>query len=242
MDIEGMGDETVKLLFENEFISSLADIYKLKMRAEAIAQLPGMGEKSVAALLASIEQSKSRGLARLIPAIGVRSIGNTVGKKLASKFGSWDSTRIFANAENLTSIAGFGPNLINAIVEFVNDKSIIDLFDQFFSYGVSLTHVTEEVVEPIKLKGDIVLEWKHICVTGAYEVDNKKLKREDLEAKLESSGVKIQSSVTKTTDLLLIGNKPTKAKIDKANALNKPVMTLEQMCSHLGVSPSTFVS
>ena len=203
MDIQGLGDKIIQQLTEKGLVKSVADIYSLRM--DDFMKLDRMGEKLAGNILASIEKSKDTTLARLIYALGIRHVGEHISHVLAEHFGSMDKLRT-ASLEELQETNEVGPQVAQSIRSFFDQKINIEVMDRLFTGGVS---VGGERPRPgTKLRG------KSFVFTGALE----RYEREEASRIVESLGAKTSSSVSRTTDYVVVGKEPG-TKLQKAEEL-----------------------
>lgn len=203
MDIQGLGDKIIQQLTEKGLVKSVADIYSLRM--DNFMKLDRMGEKLASNVLASIEKSKDTKLARLIYALGIRHVGEHISHVLAEHFGSMDKLRT-ASLEELQETNEVGPQVAQSIRSFFDQKINIEVIDRLFAGGVS---VGGERPRPgTKLRG------KSFVFTGTLE----RYEREEASRIVESLGGKTSSSVSRTTDYVVVGKEPG-TKLQKAEEL-----------------------
>ena len=203
MDIQGLGDKIIQQLTEKGLVKSVADIYSLRM--DNFMKLDRMGEKLASNVLASIEKSKDTKLARLIYALGIRHVGEHISHVLAEHFGSMDKLRT-ASLEKLQETNEVGPQVAQSIRSFFDQKINIEVIDRLFAGGVS---VGGERPRPgTKLRG------KSFVFTGMLE----RYEREEASRIVESLGGKTSSSVSRTTDYVVVGKEPG-TKLQKAEEL-----------------------
>lgn len=220
MDIDGMGPAVVKLLLSENLIRSIADLYAL--RAESIAELDRMGEKSAKNLIAAIETSKSRGLDRLIYALGIRGIGEKAAKSLASHFGSIDAL-FEATAEELVTIEDFGQIMAENILEFFAHPQTKSLINALKAAGVNTTFKIE--------KADTSFAGMTFVLTGTLPT----LSRDAATAIIERHGGKASSSVSAKTTYVVAGEKAG-SKLIKAQNLGVSVIDEETLLKMAGES------
>lgn len=195
MDIDGLGKDIVKRFVEEKIISSITDIYQLDY--ERILQLDGWKEKSVNNLKSSIEKSKENPIWRLITALGIRHVGTTMAKKIASQvghvkdFAEWDTERLIA-------LDDVGPKVAESIHEFFSDESNIRLLTTLGELGVNLENKTSTNSEEI-LSGK--LQGKSFLFTGSLSL----FTREEAQELVEKNGGKNLSSVSSKLDFLVVG-------------------------------------
>lgn len=203
MNIEGMGPAVVKSLISAGLVKDISDLYSLK--TEEVEPLERMGKKSAEKLILSIENSKSRGLDKLIYALGIRNIGEKAAKSLASHFE--DIENLFsATKEELVSIEDFGEVTADDVINFFSHSQTKELVEKLKSAGVKTRYEKEK-------KGDI-LGGLTFVLTGTLPA----LSRSDASKIIESYGGKCASSVSKNTDFVLAGD-AAGSKLTKAEAL-----------------------
>jgi DNA ligase (NAD+) len=212
MDIDGLGEETVDMLFSKKLIRNYADLYELT--AEQLSPLERLGEKSASNIVRSIRESLNVPFSRVLFALGIRHVGETVAKTIASRFRSIDEL-IKADPENLTSVNEIGPRIASSITSFFADEDNIRIIDRLRSYGIKLS-AEEGTAEPVsdKLKG------KSIVISGLFV----KHSREEYKAMIEKHGGKNSSSVTGSTSFILAGDDMGPSKREKALKLGIRVM------------------
>ncbi len=201
MDIEGLGPQVVELLIENKLISSISDLYKLK--AEDVECLDRMGKKSAENLISAIEKSKSRGLERLLFALGIRQVGEVAAEEIAKHFRTLDNI-IAASADELAAINDIGDITACAIVDFFKEERILALIEELREAGLLFDAVKEK-------KADTFAGMTFV-LTGTLPT----LKRDEAAELIKERGGKVSSSVSKKTSVVLAGeeagSKLTKAK------------------------------
>lgn len=203
MNIEGMGPAVVKSLISAGLVKDISDLYSLK--TEEVEPLERMGKKSAEKLILSIENSKSRGLDKLIYALGIRNIGEKAAKSLASHFD--DIENLFsATKEELVSIEDFGEITADDVINFFSHSQTKELVEKLKSAGVKTRYEKEK-------KGDI-FKGLTFVLTGTLPT----LSRSEAGKIIESYGGKCASSVSKNTDFVLAGD-AAGSKLTKAEAL-----------------------
>ena len=203
MNIEGMGPAVVRSLISAGLVKDISDLYSLK--TEEVEPLERMGKKSAEKLILSIENSKSRGLDKLIYALGIRNIGEKAAKSLASHFE--DIENLFsATKEELVSIEDFGEITADDVINFFSHSQTKELVEKLKSAGVKTRYEKEK-------KGDIFGGLTFV-LTGTLPT----LSRSEASKIIESYGGKCVSSVSKNTDFVLAGD-AAGSKLTKAEAL-----------------------
>ncbi|HET8796170.1 MAG TPA: NAD-dependent DNA ligase LigA, partial [Thermoanaerobaculia bacterium] len=218
MDIEGLGDETVKLLLEEELLEDYASIYELTI--PAVAALPRKGETSASNLIKSIEKSKTNELSRFIFALGIRMVGERAAKILADHFGSIDAL-MDATAEELVGIHEVGPKLAESITFYFAIPANRARVEKMKRLGVAPTHVA-------KVTGDR-LAGKTVVVTGTLT----RFSRDEIHKRIEREGGKPSGSVSSKTSYLVAGENAG-SKLEKANALGVPVLSEDEFLAMVG--------
>jgi len=213
MNIEGLGPAIVESLQKNGLISNVADLYKLK--AEDIAKLERMGEKSANNLIAAIEESKSRNLDRLIYALGIRQIGEKAAKALAMRFP--DINLFFdLTVEDLVTVEDIGEISAKSVVNFFSHPQTRELIEELISCGVNTKYQSAE-------RKDNRFEGKTFVLTGKLPT----MTREEASEIILSFGGKVSSSVSKKTDFVLAGE-DAGSKLQKAETLGVKIISEEE--------------
>ena len=213
MDIDGLGGETVDLLRKEGLIENYADLYDLK--AEQIIPLERMAEKSAENMIAGIEKSKEIPFEKVLFALGIRFVGETVAKKLAKHFKSIDNL-MTANFETLISVDEIGDRIAQSIIDFSNDLGNIQLINRLKSYGVQLA-VSAESLENQTNK----LDGKVFVVSGVFH----QMSRNELKKAIEDNGGKVSSSISKKTDFVIAGDNMGPSKKTKAEDLDVTIIS-----------------
>lgn len=215
MDIEGLGDKLVEQLVSGGLVKNYGDLYRLT--EEHLLTLERMGKKSSENLLAGIEASKDRGLARLLNALSIRHVGTTVARVLAESFGSMDSLRN-ASAEQLSEINEIGPIIAESVQEFLASEFGSAAIDDLASQGVVM-----EVPQAAGEERSEILAGKTLVVTGTLV----KYTRDEIKELILRHGGKAASSVSSKTDYVVAGEKAG-SKLAKAEKLGVAVLTEEE--------------
>jgi DNA ligase (NAD+) len=207
MDIEGLGDSTVKLLCEHLDVRLPSELYALN--PSDLMGLPGFGKTSADNLIAAIEGSRNRPLNRFINALGIEGVGEATAKDLARTFGSWDA---FAQAteENLLAISGLGPVTAKSIVTYLNAAGTGD-------EAVLLAQRVQPMSAPVISAAGSAIAGKTFVITGTMSIG-----REEIKDMIEAAGGKVSGSVSKKTDAVIAGA-DAGSKLAKANDLGVPV-------------------
>ncbi len=213
MDIDGLGGETVDLLRKEGLIKNYADLYELKK--EQIIPLERMAEKSAQNMVAGIEKSKEIPFEKVLFALGIRFVGETVAKKLAKHFKSIDNL-MQADLETLIAVDEIGDRIAQSIINFSQDKNNIALVERLKSYGVQL-EVSPETLENLtdKLQGNVFV------VSGVFH----EMSRNELKKAIEDNGGKVSSSISKKTNYIVAGDNMGPSKLTKAQDLGIPIIS-----------------
>jgi DNA ligase (NAD+) len=209
MDIDRLGYKTVIELWERGWVKDLADIYFVGR--DQLLELPLFADKKADQLVSGIEDSKSRGLARVLVGLGIRHVGPPTARLLAQKFGTIDEIAK-ASDEALQEIDGIGPTVVEALRKFFNSKANLRMIDKLREAGVTLTEEIAALVEG-------PLSGKTLVLTGGLE----SLSRDEAKAAIEAAGGKVTSSVSKKTDFVVAGENPG-TKLAKAQDLGVAIL------------------
>jgi DNA ligase (NAD+) len=224
MDIEGLGERTAQLLVERDLVRDAADLYYLKR--EDLLALEGFAEKSVDNLLAAIEASKQRPLARVIAALGIRSIGFAIAHLLTSRYRSLDELAM-AGLEELESIPGMGPNMAGELVDWFARPRNQEFIQKLRQAGVRLEEEGSAEPAPGPLTG------LTFVITGTLSRP-----RQEVAALIGRHGGKVTGSVSRNTDYLIAGESPGGSKYRRAQQLDVPVIDEAQLLRMLGPEQS----
>lgn len=212
MDIDGLGGETVALLFSAGLVTNYADLYELKK--EQIIPLERMAEKSAENLVNGIEKSKTIPFERVLYALGIRYVGETVAKKLAKHYKSIDAIAQ-ASIMDLILVDEIGEKIAQSVVQFFDNQENRLIIERLKQYGVQLESGAEEALLSEKLKG------KTFVVSGVFEL----FSRDELKKAIEDNGGKVGSSISAKTDFVIAGDNMGPAKLEKANQLKIAIIS-----------------
>lgn len=222
MDIEGLGPAAAEMLFQNELVNDIGDLYYLE--SEALTTLPRMAAKSVANLLAAIEKSKNNPLRRLLFGFGIRHVGEKASRLLAEQYSSLDHLSR-ATVEELQEIEDIGPKIAETVVLFFNKPETDLLIDKIRKAGVNFKEPIKEIAVSASLAG------KTFVFSGGLE----NYSREQATALIEERGGKIINSVSRKTDYLILGSEPG-SKLAKAKTLGLTIIEENELQKMLGES------
>ncbi len=206
LNIEGLGEKNVVALVDAGLVGSIADLYRLK--TAEVAKLERFGELSAKNLVEAITKSKTPKLNKFITALGIRHVGAQTATSLAREFRTLEKLEV-ATKDELLAVPDIGEVVAEAILAYFNDEENIKMLDEMRELGVA---PMAESADKLPLAG------KSYIVTGTLA----SMGREEAEDKLRALGATVTSSVTKNTTALIIGEKPGKSKLDKADKLGIP--------------------
>ena len=213
MDIEGLGGETVALLFHNNLVKNYADLYDLKI--EQLLPLERMAQKSAENIVNGVEKSKEIPFDKVLYAIGIRFVGENGAKKLAKHYKNINALQS-ATLEELAAVDDFGEKTAQSVIEFFQNKENITIINKLKSVGVQF-----ELNEKLNLNATNKFEGKIFVVSGVFE----KFSRDDLKKSIEDNGGKNGSSISSKTDFLIAGENMGPSKLEKANKLGIKIIT-----------------
>jgi DNA ligase (NAD+) len=213
MDIEGLGGETVALLYNAGLVKDYADLYELKK--EQIIPLERMAEKSAENLINGIEKSKEVPFERVLYALGIRYVGETVAKKLAKHYKNIEA---IANATllDLILVDEIGEKIAQSVVDFFSNPDNRIIIERLKNYGVQL-----EVIEKESTQISTVLEGKTLVVSGRFE----HFSRDGIKQTIEDHGGKVGSSISSKTDFVVAGADMGPSKLEKATKLGVQILS-----------------
>jgi len=222
MDIEGLGEKNVELLFSQGLIRHFADLYKLKK--EQLLQLPRFAEKSAQNLIEAIEKSKTTTLSRFLYALGIVHVGEFAAKLLARKFEKLDDL-YRVEPERIVEIKQMGEKLASSIAEFFSEKENLQTLETLKKLGVKLSNPDYESAA-LKKKG--LLDGMTIVITGTLSRP-----REEYEALIEQHGGRAAGSVSKKSSYVLAGTEAG-SKLNKAKELGVKVIDETEFMKLIG--------
>jgi DNA ligase (NAD+) len=220
MDIEGLGGETVALFVNEGLIGNYADLYELKK--EQILPLERMAEKSADNLINGIEASKEIPFERVLFALGIRYVGETVAKKLAKHFKTIDNL-IKASKTELENVEEIGERIAESVVEYFASEENLQNVERLKEYGLQLEISAEELAgQTDKLDG------LTFVVSGVFEMPRNELKK-----LIEDNGGKVSGSISSKTSYVVAGENMGPSKLAKAEGLNIPIVGEEDFLKML---------
>jgi len=223
MDIDGLGEKIIDQLVDQKMVKEYADLYRLTV-PQLCDNLELVKERKATKLIESIDESRNRGLARLLASISIRHVGPRVAKIIAGQFGDIDSLRA-ASEGQIASIHEIGAVIAKSIHRFLHDSHGAELIERLRSVDVKLT-------EPmlVKAEADSTISGKTFVVTGTLE----RFTREEIKGLIENLGGRAADSVSKKTDYLVAGDKAG-SKLDKAKSLGVSVLSEEDFAKLVGI-------
>jgi len=211
MDIEGLGEETIELLYKQNLVRSFPDLYELT--PEQLIPLERLGEKSATNILNSIKKSVETPYHRVLFALGIRHVGETVAKTIAGKFRTIDDL-IEASAQKLTEIHEIGPKIAASIVNYFADPDNIEIIRKLKLTGIKFRDERDNELTGNSLDG------KNIVISGTFI----KHSREEYKVLIEKNGGRNSSSVSSKTSFILAGENMGESKKEKAEELKVPLI------------------
>jgi len=213
MDIEGLGGETITLLYNNGLVHNYADLYELTI--EQILPLERMAQKSAENMINGIEKSKTIPFDRVLYALGIRFVGETVAKKLAQHYKSIIELSK-ATALDLVLVDEIGERIAYSVIDFFENQENKNIVDRLKRYGIQF-----ELIENVNPNATTILSGKTFVVSGVFE----QFSRDELKKAIEDNGGKIGSSISAKTDFVIAGANMGPAKLDKAMKLNIAIIS-----------------
>ena len=224
MDIEGLGGETIELLWENGMLQNIADIYDLN--PQQLAGLPRLGDKSAANILDGVRASKSVAFERVLFALGIRFVGETTAKYLASHFHTLDAIAN-ASAEELSEAEEVGSKIAIAITEYFADERNSAIVERLRSAGLKF-----EIEE--KQRSSNALEGKSVVISGKFVGRS----RDDMKALVEEHGGRNLAAVSANVDFIVAGENMGPAKRQKAEKLGVTILSEEEFMEMIEGAPT----
>jgi len=225
MNIEGLGIETLNLLYNNKIIRNISDLYSLDKKS--LLNLDRLAEKSVENILNNIKNSKSKSFSKVLFGLGIRHVGETVAKNIFHKIGSFNKLSLLSK-NDILKIDDIGAKIAKSIFDFFKDKGNIKLINSLKSHGVKFEiDNSDQNIEGL-------LSGKTIVVSGVFE----KYNREYLINKIKKMGGNVSTSISKKTSYLIIGLKPGPSKVDKAEKFQTPIISEKEFIQMINLEES----
>lgn len=221
MDIDGIGEEMSRELFERGYIRNIADLYSLK--ADDIISIPGSGPRTAQRILDGVEASKKVGFDRVVYALSIPQVGETVSKHLARAVGDIDRLMSMSEAE-LTAINDIGPGIAASVTDYFSHAVNREIIERLREAGVTMAMKRDDSVER-----STRLEGKSIVVSGVFSLHS----RDEYKEMIENNGGKNVGSVSKKTSFILAGENMGPSKLEKAQKLGVPVVSEQEFLDML---------
>ena len=222
-DIDGVGEQTIRVLWEKGLVRSLPGLYRLTQ--EQLVELEGFAETSATAAIESIRRSKSVPFSRVLLGLNIPGIGWVLARNLASHFGTVDRL-IAATQEEVAEVEGFGPDRAEDVVDWFADDQNRALVQELRDVGLRFEVGDEERPREGPLTG------RTYVITGTLE----RFSRDDAKARLEALGAKVTDSVSSKTTGLVVGEEPGASKLTKAQRAEVPILSEPDLLQLLGGS------
>lgn len=221
MDIDGIGEEMSRELFERGYIRNIADLYSLK--ADDIISIPGSGPRTAQRILDGVEASKKVGFDRVVYALSIPQVGETISKHLARAVGDIDRLMSMSEAE-LTAINDIGPGIAASITDYFSHAINREIIERLREAGVTMAMKRDDSVER-----STRLDGKSIVVSGVFSLHS----RDEYKEMIENNGGKNVGSVSKKTSFILAGENMGPSKLEKAQKLGVPVVSEQEFLDML---------
>jgi len=222
MNIDGLGSETINLLYQNGLLHNIADIYEL--RIPDLSRLERLGMKSAYNIKDGVEKSKQVPFERVVFALGIRFVGETIAKKLALAFKTIENMEK-ARLDELVEVEEIGERIAQSVVNYFADERNIDVVERLKSYGLQMS-VTEDKLE----NKSNILSGMTIVISGTFS----KHSRDEYKTIIEQNGGKNTGSVSAKTSFILAGENMGPEKFNKAEKLNVRIMNEDEFLELIG--------
>jgi DNA ligase (NAD+) len=220
-DIEGVGEQTIRVLWQRGLVRSLPELYRLTK--EQLVELEGFAEISASAAIDSIQSSKRVPFSRVLLGLNIPGIGWVLARTLASHFGTVDRL-LAATPEEVAEVDGFGPDRAEDVVEWFADEQNRALVQELRELGLRFETAAEERPPEGPLTGSTYV------ITGTLE----RFTRDEAQARLEALGAKVTNSVSAKTTGLVVGEEPGASKLTKAQKADVPIVSERDLLALLG--------
>lgn len=221
MDIEGLGGETVALLYNNGLVHNYADLYDLTV--EQVLPLDRMAQKSAENLVNGVAKSKQIPFECVLFALGIRFVGETVAKKLAKHYKTISALEQ-ATLEDLILVDEIGERIAKSVIEFFENEENLEIIERLKSKGVQM-----EIVEKVNPNATTKFLGKTFVVSGVFE----QFSRDDLKKAIEDNGGKVGSSISSKTDYVVAGDNMGPSKLEKATKLGVAIVSEQDFINML---------
>lgn len=220
MNIEGLGESIIEDFYNFGYIKTIPDIYNLVSKKEEMMELEGFGPKKIDNLLTSIENSKKNNLEKLLFGLGIRQVGSKMSKIISKQYKTMD---VFMNIteDDLLNIPDIGPIIAKNIVEYFHNPTNLEMIKTLKEQGLNMNSSGSTILEKEFITG------KTFVITGTLSRS-----RDEIQEELESYGANVTSSVTKKTDVVIVGENAG-SKYEKAKELNVIIWDENELNEHL---------
>lgn len=218
MNIEGIGEEIVVILYRNGWVITPADLYSLGKYSQEMLRLPGMGPRTVERILDGIEASKTVPFERVVYALSIPYVGETVAKKLARAVRDID-TLMNADIEFLTAIDDIGPRIAESVKQYFNNPVNREMVERLRAAGLQMSLPAED-----ESSRTDILKGKSIVISGTFSHHS----RDEYKEMIERNGGKNVSGISKKTDFVFAGENMGPAKLEKARTLGIPIISEDE--------------
>lgn len=215
MNIDGLGDETIEALYRKGLVEHISDLYILHEKIEELRQMERFGEKSINNMLEGIERSKQMPFEKVLFGLGIRYVGETVARKIATHFKNIESL-MSASYDELLTVNEIGSRIAESLVDYFKDRRHLDQLEKLQAAGLQFR--TEE--KEITLASD-KLAGKTFIISGVFQ----DYSRDELTEIIQSNGGKILSSISSKLNYLVAGDNMGPSKLEKARKLNIPILS-----------------
>lgn len=222
MYIDGFGERIIEDFYNMGYLKKIVDFYELKKYKQELMELEGFGEKSIQNLLDGIEQSKNNSLERLIFALGIRHVGKKTAKILAQTYETMDNM-FNANYENLVAINDIGEIIAKSIFDWCREGKNVRIIEELKKHDLNMDYLGQKVIIQEEFNE------KTFVLTGTLT----EYSRDEAGELILNRGGKVTSSVTKKTDVVIVGENPG-SKFNKAQELGITIWTEEEFKDKLG--------
>ena len=221
MDIDGLGEETIDLLFNEKLVKNISDLYDLHL--DQLVPLERLGEKSASNILKSIRESINTPYHRVLFALGIRHVGETVAKTIAGRFSSIDDL-INADIEKLTGVYEIGPKIAASIVAYFSDDDNLEMIRRLKSAGIKFRNENQATETGNSLTGKVIV------ISGVFHEHS----RDEYKDLIEKNGGKNSTSVSGNTSFILAGENMGQSKKEKADELGVPMISESDFLKIIG--------
>ncbi|MES2378035.1 MAG: NAD-dependent DNA ligase LigA [Bacteroidota bacterium] len=223
MNIDGLGDETIETLYSKGFIRHISDLYTLSNHLDELKQMDRFGEKSITNMLEGIEKSKQMPFEKVLFGLGIRYIGETVAKKLTIHFKTIDNL-MAATLDELIVAEEIGERIAHSLIEYFATPQHREEIEKLKAAGLQFVAEEKEVILASE-----ALSGKTFIISGTFERS-----RDELRDIIEQNGGKILSSISAKLNYLVAGDNMGPAKLEKAQKLNIPIISDEELMGMIG--------